>query len=308
MNKKDIEYLVDIFYNRPKGPAGYGSRYVKEPYMDFAKSYATQAKGDPTTSAVLSGLGYGGLGAILGGAIGKLLPDERAGLGAALGGLLGAGAGAYSGYRGQESENSRANALKRMGVDSPMEYATLQAAPELAEMMVEKGYAGGYKRGPKKKDPMLEEAEASEYEEKQGSAKLTWLWNLLKSPTVQKNTAGAVLGGAYGRYATPNLMGYEGNEPATNLSTLMGMLAGVSVANGKMQQAAGSLATGEIIPMGMEYFDNRNKLEEKNREEFFSGFSKVYDHLKRFDKIRIKKDNGKHEIGINNLAGPNIIC
>ncbi len=229
MNKKDLEKIIDIVYNRPAGPAGRGKRYTKEPYMDYAKSYASQSKGSPTLSAVTKGIGYGALGSLLGGLAGHLGDGgddhSKAKLGAILGAIVGGGAGAYSGYRGQESANSKANAIKRLGKDSPMEYEALLEYPALAEKITSPGYAGGYKQS----------------SEKQAQA-----------PSLAKLLAGTAAGGIWGGLISPKIGDYEDNKAARWASILSGAAAGGLMATpGQMNHGLQSLAAGEFVPMGL---------------------------------------------------------
>ena len=150
MNKKDLAAILDLMEgDSDLHPAQRRrKRRYAEPYPDFSKGMTAQYKGDPLTSAITSGLGYGSLGGILGG-IGGYLTDEdnsyrNATIGAVIGSLLGGGAGAYSGYRGQESRNSELNALKRLGIDTPMEYKAMEEYPALVRKLTVPDYKGGY--------------------------------------------------------------------------------------------------------------------------------------------------------------------
>ena len=117
------------------------ARLLPEPFPDYSKSLVTQNKSSPTMAGVLQGLGYGGIGTLLGALSGKLTEQDtnRTALLALLGGMLGAGGGFYSGKRQQESDNSRLNFLRRLGIDNPGELEALSEYPGLARKLTEEG-------------------------------------------------------------------------------------------------------------------------------------------------------------------------
>ena len=74
---------------------------------------------------------------------------------------------------------------------------------------------------------------------------------------------GAVGGGLFGRYVTPNLLGYEDNPHATNMSTLLDASLAASIASGAPQIGAwarnpamaakilGTISAAELAPVAM---------------------------------------------------------
>ncbi len=151
MNKKDLDSILDLLENnKDLHPAQRRhKRMYAEPYPDYAKGLVAQNKGNPIVSAISSALGYGSLGSIIGGVSGHLIDDQSphaATIGAVIGALLGGGVGAYSGHKGQESRNSKLNALKRLGIDTPLEQEAMSDYPILVKKITEDGYSGGYKR------------------------------------------------------------------------------------------------------------------------------------------------------------------
>lgn len=116
-------------------------RVMPEAYPDYGKSLVTQGKGDPITAGVLRGLGYGGLGALIGGGAGHLMDQSKETkiLMAILGGLLGGGLGFYSGKKERESDNSRLLSLRRLGIQTPGELAAASDYPTLARKLTDEG-------------------------------------------------------------------------------------------------------------------------------------------------------------------------
>ena len=92
------------------------------------------------------------------------------------------------------------------------------------------------------------------------------LVDILKNPATQHAAVGALGGAALGRYVTPQLLGYQDNPSATNMSMLLdailvGGLAGMGPAGiqawakkkGPMfvPQLGSALAGSELVPVGM---------------------------------------------------------
>ena len=116
-------------------------RILPEAYPDYGKSIVTQGRGDPMAAGILRGLGYGTVGALLGGGAGHLMDQSKETkiIMAILGGLLGGGLGYRSGSKERESENSRLLSLRRLGIQTPGEYEAAQEYPTLARKITDQG-------------------------------------------------------------------------------------------------------------------------------------------------------------------------
>jgi len=150
VNKRDLDSILDLIEGK-KGlhPAKRRhKRMYAEPYVDYAKGLVAQSKGNPVIASLGSAAGYGTLGGLLGGLGGHMLDEgqshKKAMIGALIGSLLGGSVGSYSGYKGQESANSKLNALKRMGIDTPLEQEAMSDYPILVKKLTQEGYKGGY--------------------------------------------------------------------------------------------------------------------------------------------------------------------
>lgn len=175
-------------------------RAQPEPFPDYGKSLVTQMETDPT----LAGLRRAGyttpLGAVLGGLIGYLLRQDRQGtaVGAGAGALAGGIPGFLSGSREAESEKTRLLALRRLGVNTPGELSAIENFPESFERLTQE-------------EPLRKQSASA-------------LASLLKPSIAKSLAAGAVgipAGAAFGRYVTPKLFGYEGDQATTNMSMLI---------------------------------------------------------------------------------------
>jgi len=114
-------------------------RILPEAYPDYGKSVVTQGKGDPLAAGILRGLGYGSLGALLGGGAGQLMGQDKETkiVMAILGGLLGGGLGYHSGSKERESENTKLLSLRRLGIQTPGELAAANEYPTLARKITD---------------------------------------------------------------------------------------------------------------------------------------------------------------------------
>jgi len=116
-------------------------RLTSEPYPDYGKSLVSQGKSSPVFGGTMRGLGYGGLGTLLGTGAGKVmdLDKNKTILLGVLGGLLGGGLGYYSGKREAESDNSKLLFLRRLGINNPGELIAASEYPTLARKLTDEG-------------------------------------------------------------------------------------------------------------------------------------------------------------------------
>jgi hypothetical protein len=144
MDEKKLMAILDsVTFGALPGDRRHKRRYriIPEPYPDYGKSLVTQGKGSPFFGGAMRGLGYGGIGALLGGLGGKLANQDKNTqiMLSVLGGLLGGGLGYYSGKRETESDNSKLLFLRRLGINNPGELAAATEYPTLARKLTDEG-------------------------------------------------------------------------------------------------------------------------------------------------------------------------
>lgn len=117
------------------------TRLTPEPYPDYGKSLVTQGKANPLFKGTLRGLGYGGIGALLGGGAARLMgaDKQKAILASILAGAAGTGLGFLSGKGEAQSDNSKLLFLRRMGINNPGELDAATEYPTLARKLTDKG-------------------------------------------------------------------------------------------------------------------------------------------------------------------------
>ena len=141
MDRKNLMAILDsITFGALPGDRK-PQRISPEPYPDYGKSLVTQGRSNPLFKGSLRGLGYGGLGALLGGGAGRLMgmDTNKQILLSILGGLLGGGLGYYSGSGEAESMNSKLLSLRRMGINNPGELDAALTYPTLARKLTDTG-------------------------------------------------------------------------------------------------------------------------------------------------------------------------
>ena len=145
MANSEIATLLDMMdrdpITLPRKKKPRKKRLMAEAYPDYGKSLVSQEKGDPVTSGLIRGAGYGTVGAILGALASKMSGqnNNKMVMASILGGLAGGIPGYYSGRNEQESLNSKLLFLRRMGVDNPGELEALEAYPGLARKLTTEG-------------------------------------------------------------------------------------------------------------------------------------------------------------------------
>lgn len=143
MDEKKLMAILDsvTFGALPKDRRGNFKRLTSHPYPDYGKSLVSQGKENPVFKGTLRGLGYGGIGSLLGAGAGRVmnLDKDKLVLLSVLGGLLGSGLGYYSGKGEAESDNSKLLFLRRMGINSPGELAAASEFPTLARKLTDEG-------------------------------------------------------------------------------------------------------------------------------------------------------------------------
>ena len=137
----NLDYYYDPSAAGPRRGIPRKKRLMGEAYPDYGRSLVSQHKGDPATSGLIRGAGYGTLGAVLGALAAKLADRSKGEVATAAlaGGLLGGGTGYYSGKREQESMNSKMLFLRRLGIDNPGELEAVEHYPLLAPRLTTKG-------------------------------------------------------------------------------------------------------------------------------------------------------------------------